>query len=276
MEKLRIFLDMLALTVAALGVAFVVSTAVMSMPVFILANSALPDGVMLTIWIALAGMIFCTCIFAAWKYDRHKIIYEETRSRGQSFLLWETFAFLLFYLLFVISFRTDLDWPVLIGLCLPVAALIAALAFPFRSCRSGLLQAGRWCGFLGAFSLFFWGALILGRTGKIVSYRGDDPAGFPRSVRWIGEAYVPAGASRIDLSGRSTACRWSCHVAERDFMTFKAKRAFDFSKVEKPRDIMDKGPFPYYFYEKRHRNGGGITLRYDVKKQRMTGFYSHH
>jgi hypothetical protein len=61
-----------------------------------------------------------------------------------------------------------------------------------------------------------------------------------------------------------------------DFLKFKAKFPFDFLKVEKPRDITDKGPFPYYWYENRRSDGGGVTLRYDPETQKMTGSYSHH
>ena len=127
-------------------------------------------------------------------------------------------------------------------------------------------------GLAGAFSIFFWGILILGRTGKQVSYRGDDPAAIPRSVQWIGKRYIPAGATKIELSGRSTACKWSCQVSGQDFLKFKAECPFAFSKEE--RDHTGKGTG--YLYENRHRNGGGITLRYDAENQRMTGFYSSH
>ena len=59
-----------------------------------------------------------------------------------------------------------------------------------------------------------------------------------------------------------------------DFLKFKAKCPFEFLKEEKLRDLADNGPI--YLYENRHRNGGGVTLRYEVKNQRMTGFYASH
>ena len=95
-------------------------------------------------------------------------------------------------------------------------------------------------------------------------------------MRWIGTVFVPSGASEIRLEGRSTACRWSCRVSEKDFQKFRAQCSFEFTLVEKPRDMLDKGPFPYWIYENRRRDGGGVTLRYDVGSQTMTGLYSHH
>ena len=216
-------------------------------------------------------------IFLAWKCGRHKLVQEEKKARGQSILLWETPAFLLFFLLLWISWKTDLDWPCLVGLGLPLLALIIALIFPFRHCPDGFWNAVRILGFLSAFSVFFWGSLILGRCGKEVSYQGNDPARFPRSVLWIGKTYIPEGASDIKLAGSSAACTWTCRVSEKDFLKFKARSGrIEFKKQEKPRDIFDKGPFPYYVYENRGSNGGGITLRYEVKTGKMTGSYSHH
>ena len=119
--------------------------------------------------------------------------------------------------------------------------------------------------------------MILGRSGKDVSYQGNDPAGFPRSVLWIGEKYIPEGASDIRLNGSSTACDWTCRVSEKDFLKFKAKSGgIEFKKHEKPENVFDKGPFPYYIYVNRRSDGGGITLRYNVKTGKMTGSYSHH
>ncbi|MBQ6597019.1 MAG: hypothetical protein IJH79_05650 [Lentisphaeria bacterium] len=216
-------------------------------------------------------------IFLVWKYGRHKLVQEEKKARGESILLWETPAILLFFLLLWISWKTDLDWPCLIGLGLPPLALIIALIFPFRHCPDGFWSAVRIMSFLSAFSVFFWGSLILGRCGKEVSYQGNDPAKFPRSVLWIGKTYIPEGASDIRLDGSSAACTWTCRVSEKDFLKFKAKSGgIEFEKHEKPRDIFDKGPFPYYVYENRRSNGGGITLRYEVKTEKMTGSYSHH
>ena len=66
-------------------------------------------------------------------------------------------------------------------------------------------------------------------------------------------------------------------VSEKDFLKFKAKSdRIEFKKHEKSENVFDKGSFPYYIYVNRHRNGGGITLRYDAKTGKMTGSYSHH
>ena len=229
----------------------------------------IPDPLVWSFLFILFGVMLAGGIYLAWKHGRHKLVLEEKKSRGQSILLWETPAILLFFLLLYISWETELDWPCLIGLGLPPLALIIALVSPFRQCRNGFWVAIRILGFLSAFSVFFWGSLILGRCGKEVSYQGNDPAGFPRSVLWIGKTYIPDGASDIKLEGRSTVCDWSCRVSEKDFLKFKAKSGgIEFKKYEKPRDIFDKGPFPYYIYVNRAGNGGGITLRYEVKPEK--------
>ena len=271
---------------AALGIAVLVisgfaaltvgSVLVLGMMVLKL-EKHIPDYLAWSFLFILFGVMLAGGIFLAWRYGRHKLVLEEKKARGQSFLLWEIPAFLLFFLLLYISWETELDWPCLIGLGLLPLALIIALIFPFRHCRDGFWDAVRILGFLSAFSVFVWGSMILGRCGKDVSYQGNDPAKFPRSVLWIGKTYIPDGASDIKLNGSSIACDWSCQVSEKDFLKFRAESGrIEFKKHEKPEDVFDKGPFPYYIYVNRHRNGGGITLRYDAKTGKMTGSYSHH
>ena len=278
---LYIILNSIALGSAVLVISGIAALMVGSVLVLGLAmlklEKYIPDYLVWSFLLILFGVMLAGGIFLAWKHGRHKLVLEEKKSRGQSILLWETPAFLLFFLLFYIAWETDHDWPCLIGLGLPPLALITALIFPFRQCRNGFWVAVRILGFLSAFSVFVWGSMILGRSGKDVSYQGDDPAKFPRSVLWIGETYIPDGASDIRLNGRSTACNWTCRVSEKDFLKFKAKPGrVEFKKQETPRDIFDKGPFPYYIYVNCQRDGGGITLRYEVKTGKMTGSYSHH
>lgn len=271
---------------AALGIAVLVISGIAALLVWgvlvpglmaLKLEKYIPDSLVWSFPIILFGVMFAGGIFLARKHGRHKLVQGDRKSRGQSILLWETPAFLLFFLLFYIAWETDHDWPLLIGLGLPPLALIIALIFPFRHCRDGFWDAVRILGFLSAFSMFVWGCMILGRCGKDVSYQGNDPAKFPRSVLWIGKTYIPDGASDIKLNGSSAACDWSCQVSEKDFLKFKNKSVgIEFKKYEKPENVFDKGPFPYYIYVNRRRNGGGITLRYDAKTGKMTGSYSHH
>ena len=282
MNRLCVFLHWISLILAAIIVCSMISLFAMS--AFVLLTMALkikniPDSLVVIPGLGLFFILLAVCIFLAWKFGRHSLVPEETRSRGQSFLLWETAAFPLFLVSALISFYTDLNWPGLVGLSLPVAALIVALAFPFhrfQSGKNGFWAAIRAGGFAAAVLIFFSGMVIPARGGKEVSYQGDDPAGFPPAVRWIGKQYVPAGASGIKLSGRSTSCEWSCRVSGKDFLKFKAKCPFEFSKVEKPCDSFDNGPFPYYSYVNRRGDGGGVSLRYDVKNEHFTGSYSSH
>ena len=279
MRRLCIFLNLISLLAGVICLSLIVSTVIFGcvvLSLFAIGYKPESFALMTGIFSFCVVSIFGGCLLLAWRSGGKELVFEEEKSRGQSFLLWETSAFLLFFLLFLVSFHTDLDLPFLIGLCLPVAALIPAAAFPFRSCRSKFWKKIRLCGFLAAVFLWLFGSVLVGRGGKSISSQGGDPAGFPRSVQWIGRAWVPAGASGIDLQGSSTCCSWSCQVSEQDFMKFKAKCPFEFLKVEKPRDIMDKGPFPYYLYDNQRLDGGGVVLRYDAVNQKMTGSYSHH
>ena len=274
-------LNSAALGIVVLGISGIAALMVGSVLVLSLVmlklDKYIPDPLVWSFMFILFGAMLAGGIFLAWKHGRHKLVQEEKKSRGQSVFLWETPAFLLFFLLLCISWKTELDWPCLIGLGLPPLALIIALIFPFRHCPNGFWNAVRILGFLSAFSVFVWGSMILGRSGMDVSYQGNDPAKFPRSVLWIGEKYIPEGASDIRLNGSSTACDWMCRVSEKDFLKFKAKSGgIEFKKHEKPENVFDKGPFPYYIYVNRRSDGGGITLRYNVKTGKMTGSYSHH
>ena len=278
---LYIILNSIALGIAVLVIsgfaALMVGSVLVLSLVMLKLDKYIPDPLVWSFLFILFGVMLAGGIYLAWKHGRHKLVLEEKKSRGQSILLWETPAFLLFFLLFYIAWETDHDWPLLIGLGLPPLALIIALIFPFRHCRNGFWVAVWILGFLSAFSVFFWGSLILGRCGKEVSYQGNDPAEFPRSVLWIGKTYIPDGASDINLTGSSVACTWTCRVSEKDFLKFEAKSGrIEFKKHEKPRDIFDKGPVPYYVYENRGSNGGGITLRDEIKTEKMTGSYSLH
>lgn len=279
MKRLCIFLNLIALLAGAVCFSLISSAVILTVVVLLFfATGYEPDSLapITVIFSFCAISVFGGCLFLAWRSGGKELVFEEGKSRGQSFLLWETSAFLLFFLLFLVSFHTDLDWPILIGLCLPIAALIPAAAFPFHSCKSKFWKKIRLYGFLAAVFLWLFGTVLVGRTGKSVSYQGDDPAGLPRSVLWIGKTLIPAGASGIDLQGSSTSCSWTCQVSEQDFLKFKSKFPFDFLKVEKPRDITDKGPFPYYWYENRRSDGGGVTLRYDAVNRTITGSCSYY
>ena len=227
--------------------------------------------------LSFCGMIFL--IVAGFRrYGGGKLVCEAEKSRGQSFLLWETPAVLLFLLLFFLSWRTDLDWPLAVGLCLPIAALVLALAFPFPRCRNGFWTAVRVLGFASALSVFGLGGLFLVWSGRTVSYRGNDPAALPSGVRWLGGKYIPEGAAEIRLEGTSAVCRWSCRISEKDFRKFMDGQwpGNRFIRYDGPMNPEDKGPFPYYLNAVYRRDGGSYGLRYDIKNQTMTGWYSRH
>ena len=280
MNRLRIFFDRISLIVAvifvSLAMVFAVTCGLVILSILTEIRN-ISDSAFLTAAVVLLPVALAVCIFLTWKFDSRENVSEESVSRGQSLLQWETVALLLFSLVFIAAFLTDWDWLVPIGMSLPCIALIPALIFPFRYPRNIFRSVLRWIGLAGALAFFFGGVLSLDRAGKPVSWQGDDPAGLPRSVQWIGQIFIPDGAVKIDLRGRSNACEWSCRVSEPEFRKYQSRCKFEFQKVEKPRYPGDKGPFPYYLYEDRHCNGGGvIILRYEVGNQRMDGSYSNH
>ena len=138
MTRLCILLNCLSVIAAGFIISLIATSILMSIfaacTMFFI--KSMPDSLLTAIMLVLLCISMSMFIFLAWKFGSNKLVFEERISRGQSFLLWETPAFLLFFLLFFISFHTDLDLPVLIGLSLPGIALILSIAFPFPLCRN--------------------------------------------------------------------------------------------------------------------------------------------
>jgi hypothetical protein len=103
------------------------------------------------------------------------------------------------------------------------------------------------------------------------------------------ERFFPDGAYNFEIKGASgfltNYAEWSCNVSEEDFEKFRKKRGYNF--VLNRTDVNEDsnvGPLhlsddewlkPYYFYNNRHRNGGGLTMRYSVPEQKLYGHYSN-
>ena len=120
--------------------------------------------------------------------------------------------------------------------------------------------------------------LILGRTGRDVTYTGNDIAAIPHLFKWQKEHYFPAGARDIKVRGDTMAFEWECRLSEKDFLDYAKRVSWSVRRVEKKgKDILSRGPLaPYYEYRHSESDGGGLTLRYSVPEGKFYGSYAHH
>ena len=194
-------------------------------------------------------------------------------SRLQSCTLWLCSAFLTAFLSLVAAWYWESDL-FLFGFCAIPASLTAGLVFPFRKHAKGDFSGI--LGFGAAFLIFFVGGLILGRTPRDISYAGDHPEKIPFLSDYQKKQFFPPHAKDIRLTGTTMACDWTCTVSERDFDEYRKRdRAPAFLKNAAVPGS-EKWSKPYYFYNRRRGDGGGLTLRYSVPEQKFYGYYSHH
>ena len=149
------------------------------------------------------------------------------------------------------------------------AALILGAAFPFRKHANTTLFGAM--GPLAALLIFLGGLFVLDRAGKPLEYTGDDAAAIPHLSAWQKQNYFPAGADKIQVSGTTAAFTWECQLAEADFQKYLKTSPFRFRKTEG-----GPSPAPVYEYVKRHRNGGGLVLRYFAPERKFRGEFSSH
>ena len=200
------------------------------------------------------------------------VMEEKPRSRLQSAGLWLVPGFLLWLFFFVLTWYYERD-VFLLGLpAVLILAAAAGIVFPFRRHRNG--EVFGCVGPIFAFLLFCIGAMLLGRAGRDVTYTGDSPSEIPRLSSWQRENYFPAGASEIRVRGTTTGFGWTCRLAEKDFLKYAEKGRFSFRKVERSDHIKFAGP--YYEYNNRRPDGGGLTLRYSLSEKKLYGSYSDH
>ena len=204
------------------------------------------------------------------------VMEEKPRSRLQSAGLWLVPGFLLWLFFFVLTWYYERD-VFLLGLpAVLILAAAAGIVFPFRRHRNG--EVFGCLGVIFAFLLFCIGAMLLGRTGRDVTYTGNSISDIPHLNKWQKEHYFPAGARDIKVSGSTMGFRWECRLSEKDFLDYAGKGWYSFRRVEKKgKDILSREPLPpYYEYVRRESDGGGLTLRYSVPEEKFRGFYAHH
>ncbi len=103
------------------------------------------------------------------------------------------------------------------------------------------------------------------------------------------ERFFPDGAYNFEIKGKSmmfaNSAEWSCNVSEENFEKFRKKHGYNFvlnrTDVNEDKEV---GPLsysdddwqkPFYFYNNRHANGGGLTMRYSVPEKKLYGHYAN-
>lgn len=216
-------------------------------------------------------------LFVAFRFEKKLKNTENSpqvrKSRLGTFFLLGTPAFLLITAGIFAANSLENDLLLLPGLFLFLFILFYSIFRPVESdIRRGNIKA---FSFIFAFGLFFISSIILGRTGQEISYTGNDITAIKKlSVRQK-EICFPPNATKIRLSGTTGSFEYSCHVKEKDFLSYMAKSSFEFKKITEQKKF-DKTPVPYYECINGRKNGGGWTFRYTVPEEKFFGAYSHH
>lgn len=189
-------------------------------------------------------------------------------SRAQSAGLWLVPGFLL-CLLSVFLWRHCGNSCFLAAIPVLIAAAFAlGWFFPFRKHVNGPVFG---ClGPLMALLIFGFGAVLIGRSGRQVDYTGNRIADIPHLNDWQRKNYFPEGCTEIRVKGSTVFFEWECRLSEQDFLRYKKNTPFNFRKCDQP---LPGTPVPYYEYERRASDGGGVKLRYSVPERKFYGSY---
>ena len=240
-------------------------------------------------WIILP-LIYGGLLFYSWKRKIKKDTLSEPAgfSRKQSALIWSGIVLIIFSALRLISFCVGKSCYFLginVKYYFIPLFLIPAAAIYFRPFKKH--EKGNSFGITGiiAGALLFFISMIHEVTDY--AFTGNKlPIGYDMPS-FMQERFFPAGAYNFEIKGGSgfltNYAEWSCNVSKEDFETFRKKHGYNFvlnrtdvneDKNSGPLHYSDYGwPKPYYFYNNRHDNGGGLTMRYSVPEKKLYGSY---
>ena len=242
-------------------------------------------------WIILP-LIYGGLLFYSWKRKIQKDTLSEPAgfSRKQSALIWSGIVLIIFSALKLISFCVGKSCYFL-GInvkyyFIPLFLIPAAAIYfrPFKKHEKG--NSFGITGILVGVLLFFISMLY---NVSNYDFSGDKlPIGYemPSAMQ---ERFFPDGAYNFEIKGKSmmfaNSAEWSCNVSEKDFEKFRKKHGYNFvlnrTDVNEDKEV---GPLsysdddwqkPFYFYNNRHANGGGLTMRYSVPEKKLYGRYSN-
>jgi len=272
-EKIYRLLSFLVVLTAALIPSLIASLLAGILPILLLETAKLSNSVktiaMILLWLVIYGSI--TEFFRRILIKRDAPLEDESYSRWLSIGIWLTPGFLLWLAGFILSWHFEKGvflWLIPAGF---LTSLLLGIIFPFR--RHVNTPVFGCLGPLTALMIFCFGTCFIGRIGKPLDYSGDRVSEIPHLYSWQRQNYFPAGASRIKVRGDTMAFKWECSLSEKDFQRYVKKSPFPFRKyTQTDRRI----PVPFYEYERRERDGGGITLRYSVPEEKFYGNFSDH
>ncbi|MBO5760115.1 MAG: hypothetical protein J6S53_01075 [Lentisphaeria bacterium] len=240
-------------------------------------DKVLPEYLCTLIAVCIFIIPIIVFLFIAFRFEKKLKNTENSpqvrKSRLGTFFLLGTPAFLLITAGFFAAFSLENDLLLLPGLFLFLFILFYSIFRPVESdIRRGNIKA---FSFLFSLGLFFICGLILGRTGDVLSYTGNNAAEIKKLSSRQKEICFPPNATKIRLSGTTMSFEYSCHVKEKDFLSYMAKSSFEFKKITEQKKF-DKNPVPYYECVNRGKDGGGWSFRYIVPEKKFFGAYSNH
>ena len=242
-------------------------------------------------WIILP-LIYSGLLFYNWKRKIKKYSLSEPVgfSKKQSALIWSGIILIVFSALRLLFFcvgKTSYFCGInvkyfFIPLCLMAAAAIYFRPFKKHEKGSSFGITGIIVGVL----LFFMSEL---HNVSDYDFTGNKLPISYEMPHFMQERFFPDGAYNFEIKGKSVFltnyAEWSCNVSEEDFEKFRKKRGYNF--VLNRTDVNEDshvGPLhysdydwqkPYYFYNNRHANGGGLTMRYSVPEKKLYGHYAN-
>ena len=287
-SKLRLSYEIVyrILTWLFMGTAFL-----LLMPIFSIGCLWLPENLY---WLSfiLLPLFYIFLLYLGWKSRIRKdtIIEPVKKSRLQSVLIWIGFALIVWAFAEIgisrckINYflRFDIDYFLLILLL--ATAILIGFFLPFKKHVKGMNFAAD-----GIIAGVIINLLVWAFNPVNYNYHGEKlPKNYkmPSSMQ---ARFFPDGAYNWEIKGESmffaNFAEWSCNVSEKDFEIFSKKHGYNFvlnrTDVNEDKEVSPSWHFddtwqkPYYFYNNRHANGGGLTMRYSVPEQKLYGRYSN-
>ena len=242
-------------------------------------------------WIILP-LIYGGLLFYNWKRKIKKDTLSEPVgfSKKQSALIWSGIILIIFSVVRLIFFcvgKTSYFCGINVKYFFIPLFLIPAAAIYFRPFKKH--EKGSSFGITGIIVgvlLFFISEL---HNVSDYDFTGNKLPISDEMPHFMQERFFPDGAYNFVIKGKSVFltnyAEWSCNVSEEDFEKFRKKRGYNF--VLNRTDVNEDsnvGPLhysdygwqkPYYFYNNRHANGGGLTMRYSVPEKKLYGHYAN-
>ena len=287
-SKLRLSYEIVyrILTWLFMGTAFL-----LLMPIFSIGCLWLPENLY---WLSfiLLPLFYIFLLYLGWKSRIRKdtIIEPVKKSRLQSVLIWIGFALIVWAFAEIgisrckINYflRFDIDYFLLILLL--ATAILIGFFLPFKKHVKGMNFAAD-----GIIAGVIINLLVFAFNPVNYDYQGEKlPVNYKMPAA-MQERFFPEGAYNWEIKGESMLfanfAEWSCKVSEKDFEIFRKKHGYNFvlnrTDVNEDKEVGPSWHFdddwqkPYYFYNNRHANGGGLTMRYSVAEQKLYGRYSN-